>query len=578
MRILALKEAEVKPATLLNERNPIDVSMDCTVGFGKVLCTFNFANNGINVIYMNTQSTPIEGMLANFLKITKDGLRLPYDGVYLNRHSEDFDYELMPNHITSLTIDISSAYNFKSFGRYKITYSKPFKYKFNSQSVVSYLLYRPNISSILYINEILMHPPVGELARNFYQPSVSYQREEQKLILPGYSGNSTKSQRTMTTQIHKAVYSYLDPAVKTVDIDISHYRKWFGDFSKDRAYRVKGVFASIKTTLENDKFIYHYNGTNCLLKKVLGYTWVGARVIYLCPLQYEFPTISHQFSQMSTLLHEMTHAVGDTRDIAYGYDMCRIVADHLPRLAIENAANYGLYFITINPMDFGIDSIGVYKGHTFITRGPVYANYTISLGLLSSCDYPKLILGNWGELPAQFADGFDAILVNDDKMIATKGSLYFWMSTLNDRHFRVGKLSDELPEPFNLKFNSAANLQDGKTYITSGSVYIRCTGFPENIKIDKGYPKLIKNNWRGFTDGFDAMSSVGKDRICLFSGEMSICYNYSNISRSIPTQSKNVVNPVSIRGNFGRVALCNEIVPTNSSIELELLSIQYFYD
>lgn len=53
-------------------------------------------------------------------------------------------------------------------------------------------------------------------------------------------------------------------------------------------------------------------------------------------------------SQVGTLLHEASHAVGNTEDLEYGPAYCKRLAQHSPAQARRNADNYGFYIESFN--------------------------------------------------------------------------------------------------------------------------------------------------------------------------------------------------------------------------------------
>ena len=558
-------EMDFIPHIIASDNNlSIRLGIHCaTTLINSVYCSFSFINEAVDKDYYIMKSyTPVEGILSDFLHVTRDGQHVPYDGIFIHRIQsvdEEEYFKLPKRQRLSVSVDISSAFNFNKPGHYKVSYDGAIIFKHGNAERVTVV----SEPATLQISGTQMHPTVGELSRQLVikkEGPVNLKNQAKgSLLQPIHKGQSSPYQQKLTNQVHKAMYYYLDPAIHAVDKDFHHYQLFFGRQSKERVQIVKDVFQSIKKTLTTDTFTYYYNGTHCVLKNVLGYTMLGARTIVLCPLQYKFPAILSLNSQLNTLLHEMTHAVVHTIDIAYGKNAMNL-ASYFPDKAIVNAANYGLYFTTINPIDYGIDSIEVYQGHTFITAGPVYLNYSDTNASVPLCNYPKLIMDNWGNISHQFNDGFDSMIAKGNELFITRGSAYIKITSLLDRNPQTGSIADiwgNLPSPFNSGFDSGSYLPDGQLYITRGLHYIRYSNWPAETIIDKGYPKLMARNYFGIsiTNGIDAVAMLYDKKICMFSREVFSCFNVT----ATQVEHSNINSQFDIIGNFGTIEICLHI-------------------
>ena len=523
---------------------PLNVSSSCSVYSSSTDCVFNYTNNDqYNHYQILTRDTPLEGILSEFLTVKLDNERLAYKGLYLRRMSPtDTEWvTIQPNEVISVSVDISSVYDMRVPGMYTIMYTGLLLYKHiegvRQQSIVTNR-FIPKCTARVQVQEgrgsVL--ETVGDTVEAYSTGRLSEEACShiyRRVCKPFFDRfESLVANATSTLQIHKTIYTYLDPAIASVDRDQRHYVRWFGSRNIKRVNRVRNIFKDIKRVITSEPFMYYYNGRHCQ-KRVLAYTWHHSRLIVLCPLQYKLPFILHPYSQLNTLLHEMTHAVGYTVDVVYGVRKCLSLAVHSPSRAVENAASYGLYFITILPMEYGIDSAGTHDEHLYMTRGTVYVKYFN--GRLE-CNYPKLIMHNWGAIPNKFEDGFDTILFqHDGSMYATAGDQYIHYKSTNDEsptNGNINKLIRNLPGSFKKGFDSAALLQDNKFYFTSGSKYIRLSnGIPGTM--DTGYPQHLQGHWGKLMDRFDesldAMDSH-KGKVCLFKNEKFMCFDSTKYS------------------------------------------------
>lgn len=544
----------------------LHVTIECKVIDQKVPCKFTIVNHGNANVNILKWDTPLEGILSDFMTVTRDDIKVQYDGIHIHRTTptmSDYHY-LSLSQSLSVTVDISTAYSFKESGYYSIQYTGPLVYK-----TVPAIPGLPSMTSTstddtVYASTAIdlfgggvSHQTVGEMMREHSKDSIIVSGKRKKLINPKFCGRSSQSQRHTTLLIHKTIYTYLNSAIQDVDKDKPHYKRWFGARTPNRVSRVRKAFKDIKAFLVTKQFTYWYNGRHCR-PRVLAYTWQGSRHIVLCPLQYRLPHIIHAYSQLNTLLHEQTHAVAYTDDLGYGVRRALRLARLYPNKAINNAANYAYYFITTNPIEYGFESIGSYKGVTIMTKGPVYLRYSDNNAAKLDCNFPKLIMGNWGNIPSNFENGFDAILTHNKGIYISRGNKYLKYTSLDDQSPTSGNLkaiSGNAPSSFRQRLDSADQLMDNKTYVTRGSQYVCYSNFPSSFVVDNGFPKALDGNFGNLPDntfakGFDAMAVLPNKKTYVFKKGKYIRYQGNT-----PTHVDNGY-PRPIKGNFGQIHVC----------------------
>lgn len=180
------------------------------------------------------------------------------------------------------------------------------------------------------------------------------------------------------------------------------------------------------------------------------------------------------------------------------------------------------YTYTANAqIDAALFHHGVNK--TYFFQGNQYYRLT---GTQVDAGYPKALPGGWEKLPGNFKTGIDAAVynTNDNKIYLFKG----------DEYVRISGVKVEIGYPKKIKGNwkglpasfysniDAAILRGGKTYFFKGDKYVRMTG----MKMDSGYPATLPGGWKfpsGFHSNIDAAIAFkpnGKNYV--FKGEKYI--------------------------------------------------------
>jgi hypothetical protein len=141
------------------------------------------------------------------------------------------------------------------------------------------------------------------------------------------------------------------------------------------------------------------------------------------------------------------------------------------------------------------------NGKIYVTFGGQYIRYSDASASIPDAGYPKPIAGNWGNLPAAFLTGFDAMAtLPNGKTYVTKGGQYVRYSDPGANTVDAGYPKPiagnwgNLPPAFLTGFDSMTTLPNGKTYVTKGSEYVRYSDAGAST-IDAGYPKPITGNW-----------------------------------------------------------------------------------
>jgi hypothetical protein len=163
----------------------------------------------------------------------------------------------------------------------------------------------------------------------------------------------------------------------------------------------------------------------------------------------------------------------------------------------------------------GIDAAFVREdnGKLYIFKDGQYVRFSsVAAGVDS--EYPKPIAGNWPGLPAAFQSGIDAALwrKSNGALYMFKGNQYVRFSDVSagvDAGYPqlIADSWPGLPATFRAGIDAALMRKDtNQIYFFKGDQFVRFSNVSAGV--DAGYPKPIKDNWKGvpdsYTEGIDA--------------------------------------------------------------------------
>jgi predicted P-loop ATPase/GTPase len=162
-------------------------------------------------------------------------------------------------------------------------------------------------------------------------------------------------------------------------------------------------------------------------------------------------------------------------------------------------------------------------GHFLKAKNSNCKSCTTSISM--DLGYPKVIANDWHNLPVSFQTNLDAALWRDDnkKVYLFKGSQYVRLTdTTMDAGFPAPIAGNwgNMPANFANGIDAAVwRKSNNRIYMFKGSEYVRITG----TTVDAGFPQPIAGNWNGlpasFTQGIDAaVWRESNDKIYLFKG------------------------------------------------------------
>lgn len=130
--------------------------------------------------------------------------------------------------------------------------------------------------------------------------------------------------------------------------EANRFVKWFGPINAQSLATVRDrVIYPMVRQLENKSVTIECGGNDCERGDFAYVTAPGAGlgneiIIHLCQAFFTAPLYGTD-SQVGTLLHEISHLVGNTEDHRYQQEDCLKLARNNPAKAMNNADNYQYY-------------------------------------------------------------------------------------------------------------------------------------------------------------------------------------------------------------------------------------------
>ena len=408
--------------------------------------------------------TPLQQQLtSNCLSVTRNGNEIPYDGISMKRSTPGPDQFLLvaAGQTVSSTFDVSEGYDTSKAGTYTIAVNTYIEYAEGSVEgmnepgkpgipiKISHLS-SPSVS-FQVVGRKVGSGTLGQRARSLELENKrtilvgNFQKRSESLNVPlDPVVKGSAAQKELTKEIHRASYHYIKSAISDLQSSPDRVKTWFGSTSVDILLE---KFKTMERLLRSDIITYVHGGNRCTFY-TYAYTWKGSRTVHLCRLYERSQSLSGFDSKMTTIVHELAHALVRVDDIGYGVSYCKDLAKSAPHLAANNADNYCYFAATLFPFNYGVDVVSTLSnGHIYVFKGNLYVQYTDCCAD-NPDGYPKLIKDRFGNLPENFKSGFDAMEI----------------------------------------------LPNGKLYVIKGSEYIRYSN-PDSSQFDAGYPAPIKGNW-----------------------------------------------------------------------------------
>ena len=315
-----------------------------------VTCQAIITNNHDEDYYFLKRNTPLEKLASHIFKINKgQNIAVKYDGFFVKRGPVMAEeYLLVPGKTSvSSKVVLSDAYSFDSPSLYSVQLDTHVLY---TKSLTALPLSQPLSSNTrhFFLANTGKSPKLTEpevLRRKAspapLMPAIS---QESDLVEPTFSGDWPSEEAAATEQALSDAYNAILESINDVG-DNNHYFAYFGKATTSRMSKVKETYQSLYDALSEEAFDLVYYGSQCK-PDWSAYTCYDCTFLAFCEVFFSAPATGID-SKMGIIIHELTHAVANSDDIAYGQFHTRIIAALYPDYAIINADNYEYYSETL---------------------------------------------------------------------------------------------------------------------------------------------------------------------------------------------------------------------------------------
>ena len=529
-----------------------------------IVCTFFLTNNGQRDYSVFKLHTPLEGQPSDCLRVTRDGNRIEYDGIFVKRSlPSPEDLLVVPAGKTvSASFDVSAGYDMGEAGIYTVAVDTYLEYveinaKGNGKPPIPKRVKQLSSLPVMFnVTANSSRKTLGQKARSLEENDLGKRSQIGSAPRDPSMRGGSASQQAAVKEAHRAAYHYIKAAIIDLNRSPERVKTWFGKLSQ----RVVNVFELMKQSLENDQITYSYGGWHCD-SLTFAYTYKYSRNIYLCSMWYSQNMFWGFATKVGIVIHELAHAKGGVSDIVYDVLGCKKLAKEYPHSAANNAESYEIFTETLLPFDHGIDAATTLQdGTTYLFKGNFFVKFKNVAGDNFSQRLPWLLSWSFKDLPEKFARGFDSFVCHKafGRAFATNGAEYIRFKDAN-----ANALSSGYPKPissgwdlvnvpqFLSGFDSFVQLPNGVTYATKGDSYVRYSN-KRIAYVDAGFPKTLNSGEWGslpenFRSGFDAMLILPNGKLYVFKGSEYI--RYSNF----PQKGIDSAYPLPIKGNWGKV-------------------------
>jgi hypothetical protein len=366
-------------ATERKPTNPFDCDITTQPSYklgDPITITFEINNTSSDPYQLLIWQTPLQKEVFDFFEVRREGEIIPYDGRMVKRGEPTSESYIVidPGQKITESVDLSTSYKIDKPGNYSVTLKgkihdafkvssnkkekprkseqfTPFDVQEKSQSFKVIADGQPKMTSGEKARKESGSPP---LSKNSKSAKVNAKA-------PVFIGGNSSQQGDVTTAHQNALYfsslSYSQMDTTTNNTN-ALYQTWYGAFDQGRYDEVKGDYANIANAIVNDEITYDLSGDGCDPGDY-AYTYKNTRKVWLCSSFWTASQIGID-SKFGTLIHELSHAVCETDDNAYGQTACKNLATSDPVKAINNADSHEYFAENLALSTYG-------KGFTFIT-------------------------------------------------------------------------------------------------------------------------------------------------------------------------------------------------------------------
>ncbi|MGW2086284.1 M35 family metallo-endopeptidase [Streptomyces sp. NPDC001880] len=528
-----------------------------------VLVTFELINVSQRDYRLLAWNTPFESEeVFQYFLVRRDSDLVPYDGRFVKRGDpEGSSYRLVTaGETVAVTDDLTTAYPITAPGTYTVTLDA---------RILDAMVWAPGdplararqehrgfeLDPISVTFEVVgdgePRSTVGERARRElggpHVPGGGLAEAKLAPLTPVLVGGAPEQQAAVR-KAHENAGVFAESSMRQLmwvaGAANTHSTEWFGAHDAARYATVRQHYIDISAVVAGQTVTYDLTGTGCQ-PGWYAYTYKNTRKIWLCSSFWSAAATGTD-SKFGTVVHELSHAVCETDDLAYGEAGALNLATTQPTDAIRNADNHEYFTehlaakvitapilwkggkafmfvagnflrvdIALGKVDLGPMSInsrwsGVFPDrvdacvvwpdgeNAYFFRGSQYVRFDIAASRVPS-DYPLEIGPYW---PGLGSDPIDACLVwpGGEKVYFFRGSQYSRFD-IDANHPLGGEVPTGYPRPITAgwagiwpaNLTGAVTWVDGNVYFFRGSEYMTYKIADDTVD----GPKPISAKWQG---------------------------------------------------------------------------------
>lgn len=466
-----------------------------------VILTCTLRNAGQADCALLVWNTPLEGEMFAFAEVFNGDRIISYDGRLVSRvDPQPGSYQVIrPGQSVTRELDLSTSFALTEPGRYTVTLAIRFHDVIEHQGGNVPAARRRAEHEPLSLDQVsagfellpgdkarLTSGQHARAAQQARADSTTHGPGDFPVPPPGWPATDIADQNAIAwlTAAEAELASW------TARSDNALYTEWFGEDLIDRYQTIQAHIASLRTRL-GQPHTYDSSETGCPTDAA-AYTFPGSGTIYICQPWINAQAVGTD-SQYGILIHEWSHAVLNTQDIAYGEDPCRALAVRSPGFAAMNADNHK-YIVETLAGRMLTGPVVWNNGKAYFFAAGKYWRYDIAADKVDP-GYPLPIAGAWTGL---WADRIDAAVVwNNGKAYFFRDGEYMRYDIATDRADAGYPLpiAQYWPGLGGAKIDAVAFWPNGKAYFFRGSQYWRYDIAAD--RVDPGYPLPIAGNWPG---------------------------------------------------------------------------------
>ncbi|MFE5197960.1 M35 family metallo-endopeptidase [Streptomyces sp. NPDC056601] len=481
-----------------------------------VLITFQLINVSNRDYRLLADDTPFESdEVFQYFVVRRNGELVPYDGRFVKRGEPvESSYRLVAaGEMVSVTDDLTTAYPIEAAGTYTVSLDGGIADAIVAGTKTAQVRSREEHEGFRFDPVSVTFDVVGDgeprmtvaerVRRETDGPRLAPGSLAEARMVPGVPVliGGTDAEKKAARQAHENAGVFAERSMHQLlwvaGATNAQYAEWFGNYDAARYATVRQHYTDISSVVAGQTVTYDLTGAGCQ-PGWYAYTYANTRKVWFCSGFWSAP-VTGTDSKFGTAVHELSHAVCSTNDLAYGESGAHSLATANPANAIRNADNHE-YFTEHLAETVITAPIRWNNGKAYVFVAGQY--FRVDLALDKVDHGPDSIASGWTGV---FPDRVDASVVWPDGKDAYffRGSQYVRFNVAQDQvapgyPLEIGPYWQGL---FPAGIDACLVWPGGqRVYFFRGSEYSRFDvddSHPLGGKVPTGYPRQISEGWPG---------------------------------------------------------------------------------